>query len=110
MRLILNYAEPAKKLWHETCVQIHNADFTTAEPPKIESAKFSLIVCNPPYVRHHHLSQTQKRDLQSAVARHLKFEMNGLSAIRLALCAIRDIRDPEFFLLWLVAPMLRCDP
>jgi hypothetical protein len=31
-----------------------------AEPPKVESEKFNLVVCNPPYIRHHHLSQTQR--------------------------------------------------
>jgi len=76
-----HYAEPAKNLWKSTGLGLHIGSFTEAEPPKTEAAKYNLIVCNPPYVRHHHLSQIQKRELQAAVARHLDFEMNGLSGL-----------------------------
>lgn len=76
-----HYAEPAKSFWKSTGLRLHISSFTEAEPPKTEAAKYNLIVCNPPYVRHHHLSQTQKRELQAAVARHLDFEMNGLSGL-----------------------------
>ncbi|HYV02961.1 MAG TPA: class I SAM-dependent methyltransferase [Blastocatellia bacterium] len=76
-----HYAEPAKDFWKSSGLRLHISSFTEAEPPKTEAAKYNLIVCNPPYVRHHHLSQTQKRDLQAAVARHLDFEMNGLSGL-----------------------------
>jgi adenine-specific DNA-methyltransferase len=74
-------AQLAKQLWNGTGLQLHLADFTVAEPPKADSAKYNLVVCNPPYVRHHHLSQIQKRDLRVAVSRHLDFEMNGLSGL-----------------------------
>jgi len=76
-----HYAEPAKSFWKSTGLRLHISSFTDAEPPKTEAAKYNLIVCNPPYVRHHHLSQTQKHDLQIAVARHLEIEMNGLSGL-----------------------------
>jgi adenine-specific DNA-methyltransferase len=76
-----HYAEPAKNFWKGTGLRLHISSFTEAEPPKTEAAKYNLIVCNPPYVRHHHLSQTQKRELQAAVARYLNFEMNGLGGL-----------------------------
>jgi adenine-specific DNA-methyltransferase len=76
-----HYAEPAKSFWKSSALRLHTSNFTEAEPPKTEAAKFNLIVCNPPYVRHHHLSQTQKHELQIAVARHLDIEMNGLSGL-----------------------------
>ncbi len=76
-----DYAEPAKDLWKGTGLRLHIGDFTKAEPPNTETSKYNLVVCNPPYVRHHHLSQIQKRELQAAVARYLNLEMNGLSGL-----------------------------
>lgn len=76
-----HYAEPAKSFWKNSRLRLHIGSFTEAEPPKTEAEKYNLIVCNPPYVRHHHLSQTQKRELQTAVARYLDFEMNGLGGL-----------------------------
>jgi hypothetical protein len=76
-----HYAEPARQLWEGAGLRLETADFTKAEPPKAEAARYNLVVCNPPYIRHHHLSQTQKRRLQAAVARHLTFQMNGLSGM-----------------------------
>lgn len=76
-----HYGNPAEDLWEGTRLRLYVADFTKAEPPMIEAAKYNLVVCNPPYVRHHHLSQTQKRELQAAVTRALNFEMNGLSGL-----------------------------
>jgi methylase of polypeptide subunit release factors len=76
-----HYGTSAKELWEGTGLRLSIADFTKAEPPEAEAAKYNLVVCNPPYVRHHHLSQTQKRELQAAVARSLNFEMNGLSGL-----------------------------
>jgi len=74
-------AESAERLWKETGLCLYTADFTTTEPPKAEAAKFNFVVCNPPYVRHHHLSQIQKRELQRSIARYLNFEMNGLGGL-----------------------------
>ena len=76
-----DYAESAEHLWKGTALRLYVADFTTTEPPKTEAAKYNLVVCNPPYVRHHHLSQIQKRELQSSIARYLNFEMNGLGGL-----------------------------
>lgn len=74
-------ADSVQQLWAETGLRLHVADFTTAEPPQGEDEKYNLVVCNPPYVRHHHLSQTQKLALQRAVGRHLNLAMNGLSGL-----------------------------
>ena len=76
-----HYGDAAKELWKGAGLRLCVADFTKAEPPKSETAKYNLVVCNPPYVRHHHLSQAQKRELQAAVARYLNFKMNGLSGL-----------------------------
>jgi adenine-specific DNA-methyltransferase len=76
-----HYAGSAERLWKQTGLRLCVTDFTTTELPKAEAAKYNLVVCNPPYVRHHHLSQIQKRELQRAIARYLNFEMNGLGGL-----------------------------
>lgn len=76
-----HYAEPAERLWKGTKLKLHTSDFTRNEPPKADAAKYNLVVCNPPYVRHQHLSQAQKRELKAAVAERINFELNGLSGL-----------------------------
>ena len=49
------YGNPAAELWGKTGLDVRMADFTLAEPPAAETEKFNLLVCNPPYVRHHHI-------------------------------------------------------
>ena len=51
-----HYGKPAEALWSEHGLQLVHGDFTHAEPEPI----FNLIICNPPYVRHHHLSGEDK--------------------------------------------------
>jgi predicted RNA methylase len=75
------YADPARKLWRGGRLRLRSADFTEARPPQTEDRKFNLLICNPPYVRHHHLSQTQKVRLQASVYRHVRLRMNGLSGL-----------------------------
>jgi adenine-specific DNA-methyltransferase len=75
------YIEPNMHLWSGTGLCLHLADFTRAEPPDNEANKYNLVVCNPPYVRHHHLSSPQKQELQAIVSHRLKFQMNGLSGL-----------------------------
>jgi len=64
------YANPSRKLWSKHKIDYTIGDFTRTTPPSKESERFNLIVCNPPYVRHHHLngnkSELQKRALETA--------------------------------------------
>jgi adenine-specific DNA-methyltransferase len=75
------YVESIAPLWNGTGLQLHQADFTKAEPPEMEAGKYDFVVCNPPYVRHHHLDSSQKQELQAIVSQRLKFQMNGLSGL-----------------------------
>ena len=77
----LHYGEPAKRLWKGTGLRLSLKDFTSTSPPKSEAAKYNLVVCNPPYVRHHHLTREQKQDLQHTVFDTLGIELNGLSGL-----------------------------
>jgi len=76
-----HYIEPIAHLWDGTGLQLHHADFTDAQPPDSEADKYNLVVCNPPYVRHHHLSSLRKQELQAVVSQRLRFQMNGLSGL-----------------------------
>lgn len=71
------YAEPAKKLWSETNLNLEIGDFTKQEV----SSKFNLVICNPPYVRHHHLSNADKNRLQKLTQRETGITLSGLAGL-----------------------------
>jgi len=70
-----HYGDKSRSLWRETRLDLRIADFTKAAPPE-EHEKFDLVVCNPPYVRHHHLTALEKARLHQLT--------HGLSGIRLS--------------------------
>jgi hypothetical protein len=59
-----HYGEPCKVLWADTPLQLRVEDFTAAEPPGADAGRYDLVICNPPYVRHHHLQRAAKVRLQ----------------------------------------------
>ena len=61
-----HYYNPAKEIWQESPLQALNKDFTALSHDAI--GKFNLIVCNPPYVRHQHLSAETKKRLKESTA------------------------------------------
>lgn len=72
-----HYGEPAKALWAEQGLQYHMGDFLEA-PPRPD---FNLIVCNPPYVRHHHLDKDQKGRLQRIAHDVFEKRLSGLAGL-----------------------------
>jgi len=76
-----DYVKAAKIIWKGTLLRLFHKDFTKAGPPKSEAARYDIVICNPPYVRHHHLTQRKKRELQAMVARRINFHMNGLGGL-----------------------------
>ena len=75
------YGTPARHLWQQTGLVLHLADFTKAHPPASESERFNLVVCNPPYVRHHHLSGADKERLRKACQQASGISADGLSGL-----------------------------
>lgn len=75
------YGEPGRTLWRGTPLQLRLADFTLAIAPKCEPARYNLIICNPPYVRHHHLAPALKRRLQRRCVLAADVHMSGLAGL-----------------------------
>lgn len=74
-----HYGLPSKDIWKETNLQIRIEDFTKATP--LETDKANLLICNPPYVRHHHLHADFKKDLQTNALLASGVAIQGLSGL-----------------------------
>ncbi len=72
-----HYAEPARQLWAQHPLQIRTGDFTRLAA----SPGFNLLVCNPPYVRHHHISIEDKARLVKISSRIAGQQVSGLSGL-----------------------------
>jgi predicted RNA methylase len=75
-----HYADRACELWRDSQLDLRIADFTMAAPPK-GTDKFSLLVCNPPYVRHHHLTADVKTRLRNLTHSLSGMRLSGLSGL-----------------------------
>lgn len=73
-----HYGGPAQELWAGSGLEIELFDFTQVEPPK---AGFNLLICNPPYVRHHHLGADEKRRLQIVSEESAGVKLSGLAGL-----------------------------
>lgn len=76
-----HYGEPARQLWEKTSLDLVVGDFTQLHAPNNERDKANLLVCNPPYVRHHYLGVAQKRMLQEQAQQVTGIRLNGLAGL-----------------------------
>lgn len=72
-----HYEEPASRLWVKSGLVIKLADFTHEKP----SPRFNLVTCNPPYVRHHHLQNSDKVRLQFRTYYASGMKISGLAGL-----------------------------
>ncbi|MBF0180996.1 MAG: Eco57I restriction-modification methylase domain-containing protein [Magnetococcales bacterium] len=72
-----HYGYPACALWNETGLNLRMTDFTRQTP----EPRFNLLICNPPYVRHHHLTTDDKDRLQRLTAERCNIRINGLAGL-----------------------------
>jgi hypothetical protein len=94
------FAETAAALWGKTGLLTVMGDFTGERPP---SRRFNLILTNPPYVRHHHLTASQKDRLRQQLAQSLTFDVSGLAGLYcyfLLLC--HDWMEDGGLAVWLI--------
>ncbi len=75
------YGIPAKELWRDTLLDLRLTDFTKERTPRAESERYNLIICNPPYVRHHHILNGDKTRLQQLVFQTSGITLSGLSGL-----------------------------
>ncbi len=76
-----HYGVPAISLWKDSPLQITLGDFTqvTATPGDMDKA--TLLICNPPYVRHHHLEAPEKLRLHARANEIAHINLSGLSGL-----------------------------
>ena len=95
------FAESAAALWKETGLSIANADFTTEYPPR--GAKYNLLISNPPYVRHHHMSAEYKTALKIAAFERTGIKTSGLAGLYASFLLLCDSwLAPDALSLWLI--------
>ena len=75
------HALPSHKLWARTQLEIRHGDFTIAAAPIDDTDRFNLLICNPPYVRHHHIVNGEKARLQDASESACGVRITGLSGL-----------------------------
>lgn len=76
-----HYGRPAQELWAHEPLQIVLADFTRQAPPRTDAERANLLICNPPYVRHHHMAAADKARLQQAARAEARLELPGLAGL-----------------------------
>jgi hypothetical protein len=75
------FADASKSLWGDSGLQVIRGDFTHVITQSDCPPAPSLILANPPYVRHHHLDQNEKLRLQSLVLQRTGIKVSGLSGL-----------------------------
>jgi adenine-specific DNA-methyltransferase len=73
-------AAEARALWSGHGLAVTTGDFCRAGPPAPARDRPTLVACNPPYVRHHHLAPSRKRFLRRRV-RALGLDLSGLAGL-----------------------------
>ncbi len=94
------FSETAEALWSRQELQVLKGDFTKQHPP---GERFNLILTNPPYVRHHHLSGADKDRLKAQIVRSLQLNISGLAGFYcyfMLLC--HDWMEEQGLAVWLV--------
>jgi hypothetical protein len=76
-----HYGLPAKALWSGLALEYRIADFTRLPPPQDPCQRANLLICNPPYVRHHHLDVAEKTRLRARARQAAGMELSGLAGL-----------------------------
>lgn len=72
-----HYGNPTVGFWTDYGLKLHLGDFTQADPHR----SFNLVICNPPYVRHHHLSASEKERLRVLTLKASGMKLSGLAGL-----------------------------
>ncbi|MGD0788900.1 MAG: class I SAM-dependent methyltransferase [Terracidiphilus sp.] len=94
------FAKSASALWSTSGLRVVKGDFTEQPVP---DRRFTLVLTNPPYVRHHHLSVTEKARLKTRLGESLSLDISGLAGLYcyfLLLC--HDWMEDRGLAAWLI--------
>lgn len=72
------FASTAQSLWSSKGLEVINADFTKLT--NIEK-KVDLLICNPPYVRHHHINESDKSKYVEFAKSNLGINVSKLAGL-----------------------------
>ena len=70
----------ARKLWVDSGLEVQEGDYTTPDAVA-DDYKATLLLANPPYVRHHHMTGNEKKRLTARVLHDLGAKVSGLSGL-----------------------------
>jgi adenine-specific DNA-methyltransferase len=72
-----DYGWAAAALWGRRGLEVILGDFTRQQP----DPRFNVLICNPPYVRHHHLTGDEKARLQLRTLQACGVKIGGLAGL-----------------------------
>lgn len=72
-----DFYSAALNLWGDTNINLVNDDFTETECLE----NINLLICNPPYVRHHYITKEQKTKLSSILEEETGLSLSGLAGL-----------------------------
>lgn len=75
------FADAARSLWAGTGLEVVQGDFTQVLASGAGPIAPNLVLANPPYVRHHHLSKDDKARLRAQVLTMTGVEVGGLAGL-----------------------------
>lgn len=75
-----SFHEAAVALWRCHGLEVRNEDFLLADPPT-DGRRFQVLVCNPPYVRHHHVGAALKQHYRARASAHSRVRLSGLAGL-----------------------------
>lgn len=73
--------ETARELWSSSGLKVIIGDFLCRKVRSIPQERPNLIVTNPPYVRHHHLTRERKSELRDQVSQATALTISGLAGL-----------------------------
>jgi hypothetical protein len=75
------FADAAFNLWADAGLEVVHGDFTRVVANGSCPPAPNVILANPPYVRHHHMSREDKERLHGLVFKMTGVEVNGLAGL-----------------------------
>lgn len=75
------FCEAARDVWRDAGLEVVRGDFTRLVADRSRLPAPNLVLANPPYVRHHHLTRADKGRLQALTRRMAGVEVNGLAGL-----------------------------